>query len=97
MCVCVCVRARAPRGKEINNWYLRACFTVVSLLVFLLCPVAPYCWCMRVIFSSFWFYMLILVSVRDWCTAYSSPMDESSVGFGSLVSITRHCVLFRIG
>jgi len=29
------------------------CFTLASLLVFLMRPVAPYCWCVRVIFSSF--------------------------------------------
>jgi len=31
---------------------LTVCCTLVSLLVFLMCPVAPYCSCVRVISSS---------------------------------------------
>jgi len=30
------------------------CCTLVSLLVFLMCPAAPYCPCVRVISSSSW-------------------------------------------
>ena len=73
------------------------CFTIVSFLVFLMCPVAPYCWFVRVIFSSFWVFSVfavlcvVVVSVWDWRTAYGSPMDESSVAFGSLL-FTSVCV-----
>ena len=30
------------------------CFTLISPLVFLMCPVVPCCWCVRAISSSFW-------------------------------------------
>jgi len=40
--------------RLINKWFRHVRCTLTSLLVFLMCPVAPYCWCLRVISSSFW-------------------------------------------
>ena len=65
-------------------------------------PVAPYCWCVRVIISSccvcsaFVVLCVVIVSMWDWHTAYSSLMDEYFVAFCSLNFITRHCVLFTV-
>ena len=52
------------------------CFTLVSLLVFLMCPVAPYCSCLRVISSSSWGVL-----------GFRRVMCYSSVHVGS-----EHCV-----